>query len=49
MISIAPVCWPVAYYLELAFETGKEQVISVIETDLFFMQCSILIHIRSND
>jgi hypothetical protein len=47
--SLVPVCWPVTYHPELAFETGIEQAINIIEMELNFTQCPISIHIVSND
>jgi hypothetical protein len=32
--SLAPVCWPLTYHPELAFETGKAQAINIIESVL---------------
>jgi len=46
---LAPVCWPLTYHYWFAFETGNEQGINVIDSELNFMQCPIVIHMVSND
>jgi len=47
--NLAPVCWPLTYRPQLAFERGKEQAINLIKSQLNFTQCPIPIHIQSND
>jgi hypothetical protein len=34
MASLVPVFWPLTYHPELAFETGIEQAINLIESEL---------------
>jgi len=46
--SIAPVWLPSTCHPELASETGKEQTINHIGTELYFMQCTISQYIVSN-
>jgi len=47
--SLCPVCWPLTYHHELAFEMGKEQAINLIGSKLYFTQCLISIHLVSSD
>jgi len=47
--SLALVCWSLNYHSWLAFETGNEQEINFIESELYFTQCPILIRIVCND
>jgi len=49
MASRAPVCWPLTYYPQLALEMGKEVAIDLIDSELYFLQCPIAIHIICND
>jgi hypothetical protein len=49
MAGLAPLSWPLTNHPDLAFETGKEEAINLHESNLLFNQCTISIHIVSND
>jgi len=47
--SVAPVCWRLTHHPQLAFETGEQQLINLIESGSIFTQCPMLIHPVGND
>ena len=46
--TLPRVCWPLIYHSELVFETGIEQAINLIESELNYIYYPISIHIVSN-
>jgi hypothetical protein len=49
MASPAQVCWPLTNCPQLAFVTGKEDVINLTERKLLFTKCQISIQIVRNE
>jgi len=49
MASLAAVCRPLTYHPEVAFKKVKAEAINLIESELYFSQCPMLIPIVTND
>jgi len=46
---LAPVCYPLTYHPKFGFGVGPELEIKLIDSELYFSQCPIMLHIICND